>query len=417
MYVIKQMVTAAILALVSFSAFGNITGLAEYKGVDGQQMLYLAMLETEDDVRDKVALYKSKADKKMVFMISARTIPNRRIYTFLREPIFKNVLHEPEKTMFESVSKARNSALAKFWNYFNGINLLEGDKITVSYSAADDKTSAFLNRDRIYSEKSDESFNMLAVLWVGESSNTDIFLSDIFGYSPNERLYADRKVRFDALAERAAAGNEGKMYEDILAQAEAPALPTVVDAPQGDSSKAQQAEKERQARLAAEKKAEEERERIAKVEAEKKRMQAELQEKRRLAALEERERRREVERLRKLKEKERLAKIKAAQERKKKIAAHQAATKKYRVDLYQSVLGNVVYPERAKQHKIEGSVKLRFKVDLNGEIKDMKVIQSSGSKILDVAALKAVYRTSAPEFGSDILTESVELILPISFRI
>jgi len=57
-------------------------------------------------------------------------------------------------------------------------------------------------------------------------------------------------------------------------------------------------------------------------------------------------------------------------------------------------LGNQHYPKEAKTKKIYGDVTLLVAVNKNGSLKDVRVLQSSGSKILDSAALKVVRMAS-----------------------
>ncbi|MCB1561254.1 MAG: energy transducer TonB [Xanthomonadales bacterium] len=51
---------------------------------------------------------------------------------------------------------------------------------------------------------------------------------------------------------------------------------------------------------------------------------------------------------------------------------------------------NVDYPRRAREKRLEGDVMLRILVDVTGDPLEVQVESSSGHRVLDVAALKAV---------------------------
>lgn len=57
------------------------------------------------------------------------------------------------------------------------------------------------------------------------------------------------------------------------------------------------------------------------------------------------------------------------------------------------ILRNKYYPKQAKQQKLEGSVKVQFKIKETGELIYVKVIQSSGLQILDDAALGSIQKS------------------------
>jgi len=58
-------------------------------------------------------------------------------------------------------------------------------------------------------------------------------------------------------------------------------------------------------------------------------------------------------------------------------------------------VGNLNYPEQAKSRKIYGALQLTVAIKADGEVEDIQVNRSSGSKILDEAA-KRIVRLSAP---------------------
>jgi len=52
------------------------------------------------------------------------------------------------------------------------------------------------------------------------------------------------------------------------------------------------------------------------------------------------------------------------------------------------------YPRLARERGIEGVVRLRFKVNSDGTIGKIEILESSGSEILDTASIRAVYRAA-----------------------
>ncbi|QEF99168.1 transport protein TonB [Stieleria maiorica] len=75
------------------------------------------------------------------------------------------------------------------------------------------------------------------------------------------------------------------------------------------------------------------------------------------------------------------------------------------------------YPAGAAQNGLEGTVLLRLRVDRNGTVTDVEVIESSGHRSLDQAAVDAVSRWKghpAQRFGRPVASEEV---LPVRFRL
>lgn len=74
------------------------------------------------------------------------------------------------------------------------------------------------------------------------------------------------------------------------------------------------------------------------------------------------------------------------------------------------------YPPRAKRQAIEGSVHLNFAVLSNGLSKDIKIVTSSGSKILDREAVSTIQRANPfPPIPSQINQDVVAMELSIAF--
>ncbi len=57
-------------------------------------------------------------------------------------------------------------------------------------------------------------------------------------------------------------------------------------------------------------------------------------------------------------------------------------------------IGNQNYPEAARQHQIYGSLRLMVSLLPNGDVHDVKILESSGHKILDEAAIRIVHLAS-----------------------
>jgi protein TonB len=75
------------------------------------------------------------------------------------------------------------------------------------------------------------------------------------------------------------------------------------------------------------------------------------------------------------------------------------------------------YPARAVQLRLEGEVMLELRVTVDGSVKDVKVLRSSGHEILDRAAVKSVKSWKGqPAMRRGQAVETVER-LPIRFRL
>lgn len=70
-------------------------------------------------------------------------------------------------------------------------------------------------------------------------------------------------------------------------------------------------------------------------------------------------------------------------------------------------VGNLNYPEEARRHGLHGDVLLTVVLDLDGSIKSINVIQSSGQKVLDAAAERIV-RLAAPFPPAPRSTERID---------
>jgi len=58
-------------------------------------------------------------------------------------------------------------------------------------------------------------------------------------------------------------------------------------------------------------------------------------------------------------------------------------------------IGNLNYPEQARQQKVFGSLKLSVSIRADGSVESIEVNKSSGQRILDAAAMRIV-KLAAP---------------------
>jgi protein TonB len=70
------------------------------------------------------------------------------------------------------------------------------------------------------------------------------------------------------------------------------------------------------------------------------------------------------------------------------------------------------YPLPAQQMGIEGTVTVTFKIYVDGSAQNVRILKSSGSKILDAEAIKTVTRATPFSPLSKAITES-----PVSIRV
>ena len=78
----------------------------------------------------------------------------------------------------------------------------------------------------------------------------------------------------------------------------------------------------------------------------------------------------------------------------KKSAKNSAMVKSYKATLQQYIANNKRYPKRAKRRGHQGKIRLSFKVIHSGVISEIKILQSTGDRDLDLAAINAVKQAS-----------------------
>lgn len=75
------------------------------------------------------------------------------------------------------------------------------------------------------------------------------------------------------------------------------------------------------------------------------------------------------------------------------------------------------YPAQARLRGQEGAVEVSFRVGANGEIEDFRIVQSSGSALLDRAVERLFSRLRLPPPDHDLLPQLAALNLPVLFEL
>jgi len=81
------------------------------------------------------------------------------------------------------------------------------------------------------------------------------------------------------------------------------------------------------------------------------------------------------------------------------------------------IIGAIYYPRQARDAGWEGLTKLSLNINANGELKSIKVAQSSGYKMLDDAALDtAAAQAPYPPFPPQIDSQELAVDVPIVYK-
>ena len=81
------------------------------------------------------------------------------------------------------------------------------------------------------------------------------------------------------------------------------------------------------------------------------------------------------------------------------------------------IASNIVYPKSAGDTQQEGVVKIDLELLSNGQLKEVRIKESSGSHILDRAALSAVREQAPyPPFPSKLAQNELRLTVPVVFK-
>lgn len=76
------------------------------------------------------------------------------------------------------------------------------------------------------------------------------------------------------------------------------------------------------------------------------------------------------------------------------------------------------YPHRAKRLRIEGEAVLRIVIDRSGQMQQVSLVQRSGNRLLDKAALEMAQRANPfPPMPEKDLREQLEFVVPVAFML
>lgn len=90
----------------------------------------------------------------------------------------------------------------------------------------------------------------------------------------------------------------------------------------------------------------------------------------------------------------------------------------YRVRIRQAVDEHKHYPRMARRLGLDGRVVVAFTVEADGRLAGVRVVESSGSELLDEAALEAVRKAAPfPSFPAGIERRRWDFTLPLSFSL
>lgn len=96
----------------------------------------------------------------------------------------------------------------------------------------------------------------------------------------------------------------------------------------------------------------------------------------------------------------------------------QAINKRIQEQLHTKILFNQYYPGIAVRNAWEGRVNLGMRVLANGKLTDIHVVNSSGYRILDSAAVKSVVRVATlPEARDWLQGREIDVILPVIYKL
>lgn len=94
------------------------------------------------------------------------------------------------------------------------------------------------------------------------------------------------------------------------------------------------------------------------------------------------------------------------------------AEQQYKSRLHHLIAKQKKYPARAKRRHEEGTVTISFVIYADGSINNLKVVQSSGSQILDQAALRAIKKISNRlPFPTEINRKQWQFTLPLVYHL
>ncbi len=95
-----------------------------------------------------------------------------------------------------------------------------------------------------------------------------------------------------------------------------------------------------------------------------------------------------------------------------------AILNKYVQQVAEKIKNAFIYPAKAKEQKLEGSVQLALQLSSVGQVLDAKITQPSGYEVLDTNSLKIIRQASPyPSFPSEIEREEIWINVPIIYNL
>lgn len=90
--------------------------------------------------------------------------------------------------------------------------------------------------------------------------------------------------------------------------------------------------------------------------------------------------------------------------------------------LYESLLDKRLpkhkqYPRLAAMRGWQGTAKVKFEIDSEGNLSSISLDESSGYDVLDNAALSTAKMTELPEIPSELKGKAFTVVLPLTFRL
>jgi protein TonB len=82
-------------------------------------------------------------------------------------------------------------------------------------------------------------------------------------------------------------------------------------------------------------------------------------------------------------------------------------------EIRDSIMKNVIYPDKARRMGWEGRVIVSFTVYEDGSIRDARIVQSSGTLVLDDAAKEALRKSTVRTQAA----KRVQVMLPIEYKL
>jgi protein TonB len=94
------------------------------------------------------------------------------------------------------------------------------------------------------------------------------------------------------------------------------------------------------------------------------------------------------------------------------------AEARYAASVRAEIVANRQYPRRALRRRLEGVVIVGFRIQADGRIDSVRVINSSGHDVLDAAAVEAVRKSRKFDaFPDEIDKPDWEFDVRVSFRV